>query len=318
VRVLITGALGFAGSHLTDQCLADGWEVHGTCVDAASRLGGRPGLTLHPADLRDADAVRAVVASVRPDRVFHLAAQASVAIAWADPAATLVDNLVMTLRVLDAVRHESPAARVLTVGSSEEYGSVDPACFPVVEDHPLRPVDPYGVSKVASDLLAQQHFLSFGTHVVRARPFNHIGPRQRRSFVLPDFAAGIVAIERGDAPPVLKVGNLNSARDFTDVRDVVRAYRLMLEYGEPGAAYNVCSGSTVRIGDMLDVLVGASRVPIRVELDPGLTRPIDRSATIGSFAALHAATGWSPEIPIAQSVLDTLAYWRSEQLTQAR
>ncbi|MDB5058658.1 MAG: rmd, partial [Chloroflexi bacterium] len=296
MRALITGATGFAGSHLTDHCLAEGWEVHGTCLGADLRAPAIPGLTRHSVDLRDTDAVRAVVARTQPDRVFHLAAQASVAAAWADPAKTLTDNLVMTLRVLDAVRLETPGARVLVVGSSEEYGSVEPECFPVVESQELRPVDPYGVSKVACDLLAQQHFLAFGTHVVRVRPFNQLGPRQRRGFVLPDFAAGIVAIERG-AAPVLKVGNLNSARDFTVVRDVVRAYRLMLELGEPGAVYNVCSGTTVRIGALLDILIGASSVPIRIELDPARTRPIDRPATVGSYAALHAATGWTPEIP---------------------
>jgi GDP-4-dehydro-6-deoxy-D-mannose reductase len=318
MRALITGALGFAGSHLTDQCLGEGWEVHGTCLEADLASPTVGGVTLHAVDLRDAAAVQAVVAGVQPDRVFHLAAQASVAAAWADPASTLTDNLVMTLRVLDAVRLEAPGARVLTVGSSEEYGIVDPECFPVTEMQELRPVDPYGVSKVACDLLAQQHFLAFGSHVVRARPFNHVGPRQRRGFVLPDFAAGIVAIERGDAPPVLKVGNLNSARDFTDARDVVRAYRLMLERGEPGAAYNVCSGTTVRIGALLDTLIEASAVPIRVELDPARTRPIDRPATVGSYAALQAATGWAPEIPIARSVLDTLAYWRAEPVHRAQ
>jgi GDP-4-dehydro-6-deoxy-D-mannose reductase len=312
VRVLITGALGFAGSHLTDQCLAEGWDVHGTCIESDLALPAGPGLVRHALDLRDDEALCAVVARVQPDRVYHLAAQASVAAAWADPATTLTDNLVMTQRVLNAVRVAAPNARVLTIGSSEVYGSVEPSQMPVVEEQPLRPVDPYGVSKAACDLLAQQHFLAFGTYVVRARPFNHAGPRQRRGFVLPDFAAGIAAIERGEGPPVLKVGNLNTARDFTDVRDVVRAYRLMLEHGAPGAAYNVCSGTTVPIGVLLDTLIHASTVPIRIETDPALARPIDRSATIGSFAALHAATGWSPEIPITRSVLDTLDYWRAQ------
>ena len=312
VRVLITGAMGFAGSHLTDQCVADGWEVHGTCIEAELRLPKRPGLTLHVAELRDAEAVRRVVAEAQPDRVYHLAAQASVALAWADPATTLTDNLVMTLRVLDAVRLEASEARVLTIGSSEEYGSVEPEDFPIVETQPLRPVDPYGVSKVACEMLARQHAYSYGTHIVCARPFNHIGPRQRRGFVLPDFAAQIAAIEREELPPVLKVGNLNAARDFTDVRDVVRGYRLMLEHGEPAAAYNVCSGSTVRIGDMLDTLVHACTVKVHVELDTALTRPIDRPASVGSSAALQAATGWRPMISPTQSVLDTLEYWRTE------
>lgn len=306
--------MGFAGSHLTDQCVADGWEVHGTCVDAEMHLPRRPGFRPHVADLRDAAAVRRVVADVKPDRVYHLAAQASVAAAWADPAATLTDNLVMTLRVLDAVRLEAREARVLTIGSSEEYGIVDPADFPIAETQPLRPVDPYGVSKVACETLARQHVYSYGTYVVCARPFNHIGPRQRRGFVLPDFAAQIAAIERGELPPVLRVGNLNAARDFTDVRDVVRGYRLMLEFGEPGAPYNVCSGNAVRIGDVLDTLIHACAVKVRVELDPALTRPIDRPASVGSYAALQAATGWRPEVSTTQSVLDTLEYWQTEAI----
>lgn len=312
MRVLITGAMGFAGSHLTDQCVAEGWDVHGTCVEAEMNQPRRPGLTPHLADLRDAAAIRRVVAEVQPDRVYHLAALASVAGAWADPAKTLTENLVMTLRVLDAVRLEAPGARVLTIGSSEEYGIVDPESFPIDESQPLRPIDPYGVSKVACETLARQHVYAYDMHVVCARPFNHVGPRQRRGFVLPDFAAQIAAIEREAVPPVLKVGNLNTARDFTDVRDVVRGYRLMLEAGEPGAAYNVCSGRLVRIGDMLDLLVGACAVPVKVQLDPALTRPIDRPASIGSFAKLQSATGWRPAIPSAQSVLDTLDYWRTE------
>lgn len=312
MRILITGAMGFAGSHLTDQCLSEGGEVHGTCVATEMRLPERPGLTRHVADLRDAEAVRAVVATVRPHQVFHLAAQASVAAAWADPATTLTDNLVMTLRVLEAVRLEAPEARVLVVGSSEEYGSVAAADSPVREEHPLRPVDPYGVSKAACDLLGQQYFLAFNTQVLRVRPFNHVGPRQRRGFVLPDFAFQVAAIEHGHLPPTLKVGNLDSGRDFTDVRDVVRAYRLVLEHGVPGAVYNICSGTAVPISAMLDFLLAASTVPIDVARDPARDRPVDRPPTLGSYAALRAATGWQPEIALATSVADTLAYWRRE------
>ncbi len=304
--------MGFAGSHLTDQCVAEGWEVHGTCIEAELRLPRRPGLTPYCVDLLDATAVRRVVAEVQPDRLFHLAAQASVAAAWADPAKTLTDNLVMTFRVLDAVRLEAPRARVLTIGSSEEYGVVDPVRYPIAESQPLQPVDPYGVSKVACETLARQHVYAYGMHVVCARPFNHIGPRQRRGFVLPDFAAQIAAIERGDLPPILKVGNVDAARDFTDVRDVVRGYRLMLEAGEPGTAYNVCTGRALRIADMLDTLVRACTVPVRIEQDPALMRPIDRPASIGSSAALRAISGWSPVVPAEQSVLDTLEYWRAE------
>jgi GDP-4-dehydro-6-deoxy-D-mannose reductase len=253
------------------------------------------------------------VAEVHPHRVYHLAGQASVAAAWASPADTLTDNVVMTLRVLEAVRLGAPDARVLVIGSAEEYGDVHEDQMPVREEQALRPLDPYGVSKVGADLLALQYYLAYGLQVVRVRPFNHIGPRQRRGFVLADFAAQIAGIERGEGAPVLQVGNLQASRDFTDVRDIVRAYQLALEHGEAGAVYNVCSGKAVCIADLLATLLEAATVKVQVEVDPARQRPVDRPTMLGSFAALYAVCGWQPEIPIAQSVLDTLAYWRNVQ-----
>jgi len=182
--------------------------------------------------------------------------------------------------------------------------------LPILEDEPLRPADPYGVSKVTCDLLGLQHYLAFKTHVVRVRPFNHIGPRQGKGFVLPDFASQIAAMETGALAPVLRVGNLQAARDFTDVRDMARAYRLVLERGVPGEVYNVCSSKAVRIADIVDTLIGCSTVHIQVEVDPARRRPTDHPTMVGSYAALQAATGWSPVIPIEQSIGDTLAYWR--------
>lgn len=308
-RALITGATGFAGSYLTETCLADGWEVHGTCIpEEAGRASG--GLILHAVDLRDAAAVNDLVMAVKPDRVFHLAAQASVGQAWADPAATLTDNVVMTLRVLTAVRLAEGDARVLVIGSSEQYGRVEPSSLPIVEEQPLRPVDPYGVSKVAVDYLALQHVLAYGMHVVRVRPFNHIGPRQRRGFVVADFAAQLAQIERIEMPPILRVGNLEASRDFTDVRDVVRAYRLALDAGSPGAVYNVCSGRGVRIADLLSQLIALCTVAVEVQRDPEKQRPADNPVVLGSSAALTAATGWRTAIPLERTLSDTLDYWR--------
>jgi GDP-4-dehydro-6-deoxy-D-mannose reductase len=294
-----------------DACLAAGWEVHGTRVHADQAANTAPGATYHPLDLRDAGPIDQLLGTLKPDRIYHLAAQASVAAAWADPAATLTENLVIAQRILEAARRQAPESRILMVSSSEVYGAVAREQMPVTENQPLRPVDPYGVSKAAMELLAQQYHLAFGMHVVVARPFNHIGPRQRRGFVVPDFAAGIVAIERGEATPVLRVGNLQTARDFTDVRDVVRAYRLALEDGAPGSVYNISSGIAVEIAAILDALLAAARVRVTVEVDPHRHRPIDRPAMIGSFAALQKATGWRPEVPLARSVEDTLAYWRA-------
>lgn len=308
MRALITGATGFAGSFLVEECLAAGWEVHGTALERHPAAAS--GVTLHSVDLRDVGVVARLLGDVAPDRVFHLAGQASVGAAWADPASTLTDNLLISFSVLDAVRAQAPTARVLVVGSSEEYGVVPPEDLPVRESQPLRPVDPYGVSKVAVDYLALQQHLAHGLHVVRMRPFNHIGPRQRQGFVVADWAAQLAAIERGEAEPVLHVGNLDVARDFTDVRDIVRGYRLALEGGAPGSVYNICSGEAVRIGDLLRLLLASCAVEVRVEQDPAKQRPADVAIRLGSYDALRAATGWRPQIPLARTLADTLDYWR--------
>lgn len=312
---LITGATGFAGSYLAEECLAAGWEVHGTCMQGSAADVRLDGARLHEVDLRDGPATERVVAQARPDYVFHLAAQASVAAAWADPAATLTDNVLLALRVLSATRASAAAARVLVVCSSEEYGRVAESDLPVGEDQPLRPADPYAVSKVAVDYLALQHHLAYGMHVVRVRPFNHIGPRQRRGFVVADFASQLAAIERGEAPPELLVGNLDAARDFTDVRDVVRAYRLALQRGAAGAVYNVCSGRAIRVADVLHILIDACHVRVEVRQDPARYRPVDNPVMYGCSEALRLATGWRPEIPIESTLRDTLAYWRAPAAT---
>jgi len=313
MRALITGATGFAGSHLVEECLAAGYEVVGASLSPIPATGVPAGVTLRQCDLGRLEAVEALMAEARPDRVFHLAGQAAVGAAWNDPAGTFAANVFLTQHVLEAVHRQAPAARVLAVGSGEVYGAVDPARMPVTEEEPFRPLNPYGVSKAAADLLALQYYLAFDLHVVRVRPFNHIGPRQRQGFVLADFAAQVAAIERGEAPPVLATGNLAAARDFTDVRDVARAYHLALEQGTPGAVYNVCSGSPTPIGALLEALLRASLVPIRVETDPALYRPVDRPEIFGDNAALRTATGWQPSIPLRQTVVDTLAYWRANR-----
>lgn len=309
-RALITGATGFAGSFLVEECLAAGYEVHGTAMSSPPPGTIPAEATVHACDLGQPEAVESLVADVHPDLVFHLAGQAAVGAAWADPTATFVSNLFLTHHLLEAVRRQAPDARVLAVGSGEVYGAVDPARLPAREDEPFRPLNPYGVSKAAADLLALQYHLAFGLHIVRTRSFNHLGPRQRQGFVLADFAVQVAAIERGERPPVLATGNLAAARDFTDVRDVARAYRLALELGAPGAVYNVCSGVATPIGDLLAALLRAAQIPIRVETDPALYRPADRPEIYGSNAALRAATDWAPAIPLDQTVIDTLAYWR--------
>ncbi|MBC7235829.1 MAG: GDP-mannose 4,6-dehydratase, partial [Chloroflexi bacterium] len=222
-------------------------------------------LHFQPVDLADYAGALELFRDVRPERIFHLAAQASVSRAWADPQSTLVNNIVAQLNVLRACAELKLEARILVVGSADEYGLIPAERSQVDEETPLRPVNPYAVSKIAQDYLGLQYHLSHGLHVVRVRPFNHIGPRQGLGFVVPDFCRQIAAIEVGQQEPVMRVGNLDARRDMIDVRDMVRAYHLALEKGRPGQVYNIGSGQARAIREILKLLLGLSRVAIRVQ-----------------------------------------------------
>jgi GDP-4-dehydro-6-deoxy-D-mannose reductase len=317
VRVLITGAGGFAGSHLAEHLRAQpGLEVWGVDRGGTREADYLPTHQALVADLRDPAEARAVVRAVRPERIFHLAGQAFVGESWADPWATLETNLRAQVNLCEAVLAEGLRPRLLVLGSNEEYGRVQPQELPIREAQPLRPDSPYGVSKVGQDLLGLQYFLSRGLPVVRVRPFNHIGPRQNPKFVAPAFASQIAAIEAGRQPPVLKVGNLSARRDFTDVRDMVRAYALALEHGEPGEVYNLGSGRSRSIRELLDRLLDFSTCPITVETDPARLRPSDVADVVCDAAAFRARAGWEPRIPFEQSLRDLLDYER-QKLTPA-
>lgn len=265
---------------------------------------------IHPVELSDMEAVRALVDEVRPTRVYHLAAQASVQKAWQDPLATLHNNTAAQYAILDAVRAACPGARVLLISTSEVYGHVPTERMPMDEDVPLGPSNPYAVSKVTQEMLGLQYHLAFGLHVVRVRPFNHTGPRQRPGFVAIDFARQIAMAEAGLTPRTIKVGNLTAVRDLSDVRDVVRAYVLALSEGEAGAVYNVASGRGIAMSDLLRLFIEHANVPIATETDPAKLRPVDRPLIVGDAARLRARTGWEPRIPFTQTVGDTLEYWR--------
>ena len=317
MRVLITGAGGFAGSHLADYCLTrPGVEVFGT-VRSAGRLGNAAHLegrcTFVAADVRDAASVDGAVRGCRPDVLFHLAAQASVAESFKDPVSTLMDNAVGQLNVIRAVLEHAPAARLLVAGSAYEYGLVRPDENPIDESVPLRPTDPYAVSKVTQDLYGYQYAISHRLQAVRVRAFNHTGPRQSTEFVASRFAKLIAEIEAGERESVLTVGNLAAVRDFTDVRDVVRAYFLAATKGQPGEVYNVGSGIPRTIQEILDTLVSMCRVPVTVTEDPGLLRPLDVPTLICNAGKLHQHTGWAPEISLDRTLADLLDYWRYER-----
>jgi len=300
----VTGSAGFVGPHLAAVLAQAGHEVWTTDRSPA------PAPRHHCTDLLDAAAVRDVVAAAAPDWIFHLAGLSSVAWSFAHPQEVLHTNLVGACNLLEAMRAAAPRARVLLVGSAEEYGNVAADRQPITEDTPLRPASPYAVSKVAQGYLALQYSASHGLDVVLARSFNHSGPGQSDRFVLPGFARQIAAAERGLQEPVLRVGNLDVWRDVLDVRDVVRAYVRIVEAGERGGAYNVCRGEAFRIGDLLEALVRQARVPLRTEVDPERWRPSDLPLLRGDRARVQARTGWEPMIAIDTLLADILDDWR--------
>ena len=293
MRVFVTRGHGFVGGYLTEHLRACGDEVVAPHQDEV--------------DLADRAALDAAVTAAAPDAVIHLAALAHVGESWNDPVHTFEVNAVGTLHLLEAARQVTPAPRVLLIGSAEVYGPVRPEDLPLTEAHPLLPVTPYAVSKVAAEYLGVQYHAGFGVPVVRARSFNHIGPHQAGRFVVSDIAGRIAeAIRRGEKEPI-RVGNLSARRDFTDVRDVVRAYRLLITDGTAGEAYNVCSGVDVSIDSLAHRMLALAEVDLAIEVDPELVRPVDVPVLVGDSSRLRAATGWRPEITLDDTLRDVLA-----------
>jgi GDP-4-dehydro-6-deoxy-D-mannose reductase len=319
LRALITGISGFVGSHLSEYLLSTtDWQIAGTVYGRLDNIAHlRDRLTLYPAELSRLEVVRFVVEETRPDYIFHLAAQPISGLSRIDPWFTLENNIRAQLNVLEAVVQLKLPSRVLVVGSAEEYGKIAPEDLPVDEDTPLRPVTPYGVSKVAQDYLGLQYYLSYGVATVRVRSFNHIGPRQREGFVAADFAKQIAEIEAGLRPPQVVVGDLSAGRDFSDVRDVVRAYHLALTQGEPGEVYNIGSGNCFTAQTLLETLIRLSGKPVAIVQDPARLRPVEVPRVIADISKFKARTGWQPCIPFEQSVADVLEYWREQVRTGA-
>jgi len=345
VRVLITGVTGFAGSHLAEYLLKlDGIELFGcyrhrsqmdnlddlrragklnmmaenssiTCVDQMEcMIGERVAscqLNLIDADMADPFSMDRLIGGVKPDRIFHLAAQSYVPGSQNSPAATLQLNIMGELNILEAVRIHGIDPLIQIAGSSEEYGLVYPHEVPIKETNPLRPLSPYAVSKVAQEMLALQYFRSYNIKTVVTRGFNHAGPRRGHVFFTSQFAKQIAEIEKGLKPPVLYVGDLSSKRDLTDVRDIARAYWLVLEKGVPGEAYNVGSGVTWEIGEVLNMLLRMTKIKIEVKEDPARFRPSDVKLLLADVSKFKALTGWEPRIPLEQTLRDELDYWRS-------
>ena len=319
MRVLVTGAGGFVGGHLVAFLRAEQpeAEVFGIVQPRGGiTWGSGAGMTALEADLDDAAATAAVVEAVRPERIVHLAGQSSPQHSWLDPGGTLRTNVMGIVHVLDGARRAGLRPAVLVVGSAEEYGRAPAEELPLRETTPLRPGSPYAVSKTAQAALAALYGPAGGMKVVLTRTFHHTGPGRGEAFAESSFARQIAESEAGLRPPLLKVGNLEAVRDFTDVRDVVRAYWLLLERGEAGV-YNVCSGRGRRIRELLDLLLAQSTTRVEVRVDPDRLRPSDVPVQVGDPARLRAATGWEPAIPLEQTLRDLLEDWR-ERTTRAQ
>jgi len=322
MRALITGITGFAGSHLADYLLEKHPEVeiYGTYrwrsrMDNIEHLTEQGGETLHlvECELRDASSVRHAIETSRPDVVFHLAAQSFVPSSWSAPGDTVLSNLNGQINLFETIRALDLDPVIQIACSSEQYGMVLPEETPIQETNPLRPLSPYAVSKVGQDFLGYQYFMSYGLKVVRTRGFNHTGPRRGDVFVTSNFARQIARIELGLTAPVIRVGNLDAVRDFTDVRDMVRAYWLAVTKGKPGEVYNIATGHGMTIRELLDQLIALAKVEVKVEPDPARMRPSDVEILIGDASKFRADTGWEPQVPFETTLEDTLDFWRQRE-----
>lgn len=314
-KILITGITGFAGSHLAELLLQDSdVEIFGTYVSeknihAIESLRQR--IQLRKVELTNYEEVENLISEIMPDIIYHLAALPSPADSFKNPALYLQNNINAELYLLEAVKtHELLQTKILIISTSEVYGLVGQEDLPIDEDTPLRPVSPYGVSKIAQDFLGLQYHLAYNLSIVRVRPFGHIGPRLSEQFASSSFAKKIAEIEAGKREPILTVGNLDSRRDLTDVRDIVRAYKLLIEKGIVGDVYNLGSGISYKTGYILTTLLSYSKTPIEIKTDTSLFRPNDIPELRCDNRKIKELTGWEPTVSLETSLQDTLDYWR--------
>jgi len=314
MKALVTGISGFVGSHMAEFLLNNNVEVTGT-IRQRSRMDHIrhiKDIRLVECELRDPFSVETLIGEIKPDLIFHLAAQSFVPTSWNSPIDTIHNNVAGQVNIMEALRRFDLSSKMQVACSSEEYGHVEPDEVPIRETNPLRPLSPYAVSKVAQDYLGYQYYKSYGLPIVVTRTFNHTGPRRGENFVTSNFAKQIADIEKGRKPPVIHVGNLTAKRDFTDVRDVVRAYWLALEKGKPGETYNIASGTCYTVQEVLDLLLSYSNVSISIQEDPARLRPSDVEILLGDATKFRSETGWKPEIPFEKTMRDLLQYWRDQ------
>jgi GDP-4-dehydro-6-deoxy-D-mannose reductase len=315
IRVLITGINGFAGCHLSKLLAEGGYDIWGTRIDsvnldAISRFV--PSDKIHVVDIRKRSSIEEIVKKTSPDVLFHLAAVSWVPASWENPALAFEVNLLGSINVFESVLKYVPSSICILISTGDFYDASKIQGNAVDENAPIVPRNPYALSKMTIDLLAKQYFLSRKFHVIRLRPFNHIGPYQSESFVVSEFSKQIALAEKGKIQPILRVGNLDAERDFTDVRDMVRAYEMAINKCEAGECYNISSQKAFRISTLLDILLSLSKVQIKVETDAAKYRPLEVMRTLGNSEKFRKATGWIPEIPIEKTVEDVLNYWRGK------
>lgn len=312
MKALIIGGGGFVGSYLARQ-LVQGCHWDTTVTKLPQEDVSVEGCEAYNLDILDQDAVEALLVRLRPDVIFHLAAQSSVAFSWKNPQKTVEINLCGSLNVLDAVRAiEGYAPRILLIGSGEEYGMLPPETELVGEETPVHPGNPYAVTKAAQNWFGSLYARAYGMEIVMIRAFNHVGPNQTPQFVVSDFCKQAAEISLGLREPVMHVGNLSAKRDFTDVRDVVRAYALLAQHGRAGETYNVGSGTAVAIQEILTQIIAQSGAEIQVEIDPAKLRPVEIPVIRADISKLQQDTGWTPEIPLEQTIAETLDVWKQQ------
>jgi GDP-4-dehydro-6-deoxy-D-mannose reductase len=312
-RALITGIEGFVGGHMARELAGSGHqELFGSVRRPDVRVDlPLPGDRISSCDILDRSAVDDLVARIKPNAIYHLAGKADLGGSWDEPEKTIQANVIGTLNVIRAVLHGSPDCRLLAVSTAGVYGQMSAEDHALREDRTIAPLDPYSVSKAAAELLCLQYSASHGLQVVVVRPFNHIGPGQSTRFLVGRLAGLIAEIESNARPPVLVLGNLSAWRDFTDVRDVVRAYRALMDLGSAGEIYNLSSGHAVEISQVVDIAMKLSRVPIRLEAGEDRIRPLDSPLLVGDISKLRSHVGWEPRISIEQSIRDALDHARS-------
>jgi len=310
-KVLITGATGFVGKHLTEYLVSSGEsEIFGTSlIDSKPQEDKK--IQIEKIDLTNFNDVVSLIDRIKPDHIYNLASLTSPAESFENPTPVVLGNIEIEMNVLNAIKNKGLKTRIVIVSSAEVYGLVESSDLPVDEKTPMRPGNPYAVSKIAQDFLGLQYNLSYKLDIVRMRPFNHTGPGQGPNFAIPAFAKQIALIEKGQQEPFLKVGNLEAKRDFSDVRDIVKGYALICQKGISGEVYNIGSGKSHQMKELLDILLSLSDKKITIESDSKRFLPVDVDNIYCNYGKLNSLTGWKPEIPIEKTLKDTLDYWRS-------